>query len=69
MAIIKRQPDPHSDFERFVFAMFLLYVTRPGKQDSEPDGSFFIGEVGEARLHDQRLQRETPYSICTGIRD
>jgi hypothetical protein len=49
--------------------MFLIYATRPGKRASEADGSFFIGEVGETRINDQRLQRDTPYSICRGIRE
>jgi len=41
-SIIKR-PKPF-DFERYVLGMFLLYATRPSKQSSEPDGSYFIGE-------------------------
>ncbi len=56
------------DFDQFVQAMFLLWLSRPSKQGSEPDGSYFVGDVGESRLNDQRLERETPYSICKGIR-
>jgi hypothetical protein len=70
-SIIKRQsePHPHSDFDQFVLAMFLLYATRPSKQQSEPDGSWFIGTVNDALLETQRLQRDTPYSVCRGLRD
>ena len=68
ITVIKGQRKLHSDFDRFVLGMFLLYATRP--RDPEPDetGSYFIGDVGNARLNDQRLLRETPYSICKGIR-
>lgn len=59
-AIVKYQPQP--DVSAFVWSMFLLWASRPSKQDSEPDGSYFIGDVGETRLQDQRLVRETPYS-------
>jgi len=43
-SIIKRQREPHADFNRFVLGMFLLYATRP--RDAEPDetGAYFIGE-------------------------
>ena len=68
MAKIEPKFHTEDDFDRFVLGMFLLYATRPRKQDSEPDGSFFIGEVGDARLENQRLSRGTPYSICKGIR-
>jgi hypothetical protein len=66
--IIKRQRKPHSDFDRFMLGMFLLYATRPRKAEPDESGSYFIGDVGTARLNDQRLSRETPYSICRGIR-
>ena len=67
-SIIKRQQE-HSNFDAFVWAMFLLWASRPRNVEPEPDGSYFIGDVGEARLNDQRLQRETPYSICKGRRE
>src|SRR5260370_19858500 len=66
-SIIKWQPE-HSDFDAFVWAMFLLWASRPSKQSSEPDGSYFIGTIDKPRLNDQRLQRDTPYSTCAGIR-
>ena len=69
-AIIKRPaPRDSSDpREIYIAAMFLLWASRPSKQSSEPDGSYWIGDVGEARLNDQRLQRDHPYAICKGIR-
>jgi len=66
--IIKRQPEPHSNFDAFLQVMFLLWLSRPSKQGSEPDRSYFIGAINEARLNDQCLERETPYSTCKGIR-
>jgi hypothetical protein len=62
------KPKRQFDVNAFLWGMFLLYVSRPGKQQPEPDGSYFIGDVAEARLQDQRLGRETPYSICSGLR-
>jgi len=44
-SITKRQPE-HSNFDAFVWAMFLLWASRPDKQSSEPDGSYFIGDCG-----------------------
>jgi hypothetical protein len=55
--------------EAYILAMYLLWASRPSKQSSEPDGSYFIGEITQPRLQDQRLNRETSYSVCMGIRD
>jgi len=57
------------DIDAFIWAMFLLYGSRPRNPGPEPDGSYFIGDVGEARLQEQRLIRDTPYSPCRGLRD
>ncbi len=65
-AIVKRLAQP--DFDAFVLGMYVLWASRPSERNSEPDGSYFIGDVGSARLQDQRLHRETPYSVCKGIR-
>jgi hypothetical protein len=56
------------DFDRFVLAMALLYATRPNSPTADATGAYYIADVGEARLDDQRLQRDTPYSICRGLR-
>jgi hypothetical protein len=68
-SIIKRQPETPSDLDAFIWAMFLLWRSRPGSAEPDETGAYFIGDVGEARLSDQRLRRETPYSICKGIRE
>jgi hypothetical protein len=67
-AIVKYEPKRESDVNAFLWGMYLLYASRPGKRQPELDGSYFIGDVGETRLQDQRLRRETPYSICGGLR-
>lgn len=67
-AIIKTEPT-FDLRELYILRMRLLYASRPGKQEPEPDGSYFIGDVGETRFQDQRLQRDNPYSKCTGIRE
>jgi len=65
---IEKKSQPEFDPEQHVLAMYLLYATRPGNAEPDETGAYFIGEVGEAQLSDQRLQRGTPYSICEGIR-
>jgi hypothetical protein len=67
-SIITRQPE-HSNFDAFVWAMFLLWARCPRKSDPESDGSYWLGEIGNTRLQDQRMERETPYSVCKGIRE
>jgi hypothetical protein len=62
---MKRETVEH---EAHILAMFLLYCFAPRKAEPEPDGSYYIGDVGEARLHDQRLERDNPYAVCRGIR-
>ena len=68
-SIIRRQSEPYSDFDAFVWAMFLLWVSRPGNAEPDETGAYFIGDVGKPRLSDQRLRRETPYAVCKGIRE
>jgi hypothetical protein len=62
---------PHSrefDPEAYMLLMFLMYARAPRTPDPDENGVFGLGEIGEVRLQDQRLERETPYSVCTGIR-
>jgi hypothetical protein len=66
MRLVKVSPKP--DHDAFVTAMFLMYARAPKKAEPDPDGSYFLGEVGETAFEDQRLLRDTPYSICKGIR-
>jgi hypothetical protein len=61
-AIVKYVPKPETD--AFILAMFLLWASRPSKQSSEPDGSYFMGDVGEAR--EKNWERLTPYSPARG---
>jgi len=60
-AIVKYERKPEPD--GFIVAMFLLWASRPGKRDSETDGSYFIGEVGE--VPEKNWARPIgPYSIA-----
>jgi len=68
-ALMKTPRPAQPDFDSFVWGMYLLWASRPSKRNSEPDGSYFIGEITQPRLQDQRINRETPYSVCMGIRD
>ena len=56
------------DREAYIQAMWLRFLFAPSKPNPEPDGFFNLGEIGETALQDQRLLRDTPYSICKGIR-
>lgn len=69
MNSIIRRLSEHSNFDAFVWAMFVLYCRTPRRAEPDPDGSYWLGEVGEVQLQDQRLDRATPYSICKGIRE
>ncbi len=64
-AIIKRlAPRDSSDpREIYIAAMFLLWASRPSKETSEPDGSYFIGDVGEAPK--KNWERLNPYAVAT----
>jgi len=59
---------PKQDFDTFLSAMFLIWARTPREPNPDLDGSFNLGEIGETALQDQRLLRDTPYSICKGIR-
>jgi hypothetical protein len=59
-AAIKHQAPRQFDPETFLLAMWLLYARAPKKETPESDGTFALGEIGEVRLQDQRLERATP---------
>ena len=66
-ALIKRlEPQPDCDREH-VDRMWELFLRCNATRN--PDGAFIIvDEIGETRLENQRLHRDTPYSICKGRR-
>jgi hypothetical protein len=53
------------EFDMFVMAMFFLWASRPRDPNPQPDGSYFIGEVGDAR--EKTWERLTPYSPAVKI--
>lgn len=56
------------DLDAHILAMFLLWAKCPRNPNPDADGSFSLGEIGQDGLPDQRLLRDTPYSICRGKR-
>ncbi len=60
-ALAKReQPwDPMLEFELY---WFRLYLTRNASQKSEPDGSWFIGDVEDGA--ELKIERWCPYSVA-----
>jgi len=64
----KFQPPP--DLNSLLLAYFLMFARAPRNPNPDLDGSFSLGEIGQdAFPTDQRLLRDTPYSICRGIRE
>ena len=63
----KSQKPP--DYDSFLTAMFLMFARAPRNPNPDIDGSFNLGEIGQDAFPDQRLLRDTPYSICRGIRE
>ena len=62
----KSERAPHADAA--VLAYWLMFLRAPAKPNPNPDGSYWLGEAGQDALPDQRLLRDTPYSVCRGIR-
>ena len=58
---------PEELHDEYVAAMWLLFLRCPG-QKTAAGQVVDLGEIGSVRLNDQRFNRETPYSVCTGIR-
>jgi hypothetical protein len=48
------------DLDSHILATFLLWAKAPRKAEPEVDGSFWLGEIGQDGLPDQRLLRDTP---------
>lgn len=60
MQLVKYEPP--ADFDAFVTAMFLMFARAPRKATPEIDGSYSLGEIGEAP--EKKWTRLTPYSIA-----
>jgi hypothetical protein len=56
------------DFDSFVNAMWLLFLLQSSKPEPDVDGAYDLGTINDPRMEHQRLQRETPYSVCKGLR-
>jgi hypothetical protein len=56
------------DFDAFVYGMWILFLLQSSNPEPDIDGKFDLGQIDSPRMEHQRLQRETPYSICKGIR-
>jgi hypothetical protein len=67
-AIVKRPAPPRDPREEYIRAMWLRFLLAPGRKTA-PGEPVDLGEVGSVRLKDQCLNRDTPYSVCRGIRD
>lgn len=55
------------DLEQLLLAYWRMFLRAPGRKTG-PGEVVDLGEIGEVRLQDQRLERANPYSICTGVR-
>jgi hypothetical protein len=68
-AIVNPPPWRQFDVEAHIWALFLMWGRAPRKTEPDETGAYDLSEIGEVRLQDQRLKRDTPYSICRGIRE
>jgi hypothetical protein len=64
--IPKRNPKPDPD--ALIYAYWLMFCRAPAKPNPDATGAYWLGEVGQDAFEDQRLLRDTPYSVCKGIR-
>lgn len=64
---ITRYERKKSAEDHYLWAMWLMFLRSPGRKTG-PGECVDLGEIGETRLQDQRLNRDTPYSICKGLR-
>jgi len=65
---IKQTTPPSDPYELFLAAMLMMYMRAPARKTA-PGEVVDLGEIGQDALRDQRLLRDTPYSICRGIRE
>jgi len=59
---------PADPYEIFLAAMMLMYMRAPARKTASGE-VVDLGEIGQDAFEDQRLLRDTPYSICRGIRE
>ncbi len=64
---IKQSTPPTDPYEIFLAAMLLMYMRAPARKTA-PGEVVDLGEIGQDAFPDQRLLRDTPYSVCKGIR-
>jgi hypothetical protein len=68
-ALIKfKRRNWRQDREGYTTAMWLLFLLQSSKPEPDIDGKFDLGTVDNPGMEYQRLNRETPYSVCKGIR-
>jgi hypothetical protein len=66
--LVRYEQPRRPDSKAFLLAMWLIFAKAPRKAEPELDGSYSLGEIGQDAFEDQRLLRETPYSVCRGVR-
>ncbi len=59
---------PKRDIDRLVLAYWLLFLRCPSSPGPDVDGMYDLGTIDNPRMDGQRLDRETPYSVCKGAR-
>jgi hypothetical protein len=59
---------PKAEFDAFIYAMWLLFLLQSSNPEPDIDGKFDLGTIDNPRMQHQRLNRESPYSLCTGVR-
>jgi hypothetical protein len=68
--LVRRQVVKTADeaLREYVQAMWALFLVQNAAAEPSADGSFYLGEISDARNNSQRWLRDTPYSVCLGAR-
>jgi hypothetical protein len=68
--LVKHQPVKTAEqtHREYVQAMWALFLVQNAAAKPSADGSYYLGEISDAKNDAQRWLRNTPYSICGGIR-
>ena len=62
---VKSARELHDQKVRAYWALFLMQNANP---HPDLDGSFYLGEITDPKIVEQRVLRDTPYSTARGLR-
>ena len=63
--VFKTAEEAHREYVR---AMWALFLVQNAAAKPSADGSYYLGEISDAKNDSQRWMHDTPYSLCRGAR-